>query len=147
METITQQQTIAITYREICAGKSPWIPLGMFMHDFFGNFKDCREELVRDPIIVCSEMTAEQQKWAAFCAASVEYLCEKYSIACPEWTRGHMALPEPMYEGLGCHKPQVQERLRMTTPEPFARRNIYCGDRVFANKYEIAEDLHQRRSA
>jgi len=33
----------------------------------------------------------------------------------------------------------VQARLLQETPEPFARGNIYCGNRMFANKYELAE--------
>ena len=42
------------------------------------------------------------------------------------------------------HKPEVRAYLLQQTPETFTRRNIYCGDRVFANKYELAE---QHRSA
>ncbi len=28
------------------------------------------------------------------------------------------------------------------TPGPFVKRNIYCGDRVFANKWEVVEQYH-----
>jgi hypothetical protein len=149
MKTCHELQTIAWSYREICEGESPWIPLGMFMHDFFGNFVDRREELVRDPIQEPEHPTPEQHRWAVFCAASVEYLCQKYHLPCPQWVHlpAYQALPEPWFLGLGAHKPQVQERLRHETPEAFARRNIYCGDRVFANKYELDADLQHRRSA
>ncbi len=41
------------------------------------------------------------------------------------------------------HKPSVRAFLREQTPEPFARRNIYCGNRVFANKYELVEQYHR----
>jgi hypothetical protein len=41
------------------------------------------------------------------------------------------------------HKPSVRAFLLEQTPEPFARQNIYCGNRVFANIYELAE--HYRR--
>jgi hypothetical protein len=33
------------------------------------------------------------------------------------------------------------------TPEPFTKRNIYCGNRMFANKYEIAEKYRRRFDA
>jgi hypothetical protein len=29
--------------------------------------------------------------------------------------------------------------LKQDTPEPFTRRNIYCGNRMFNNKWEVAE--------
>lgn len=31
---------------------------------------------------------------------------------------------------------KVQEELRETTPEEFARRNVFCGSEVYCNKYE-----------
>ncbi|HAT46190.1 MAG TPA: hypothetical protein DCS90_13900 [Ktedonobacter sp.] len=37
------------------------------------------------------------------------------------------------------HKPEVRTYLIERTPEPFTRRNIYCGNRMFANTYELAE--------
>jgi len=49
--------------------------------------------------------------------------------------------------GLGAKKLHVQERLRMETPEPFTRRNIFCGDRIFANKYELVADIRERQTA
>jgi hypothetical protein len=43
--------------------------------------------------------------------------------------------------------PRVQEKLRRTTPEPFAKRNIFCGDRVFNNKYEYEGRQGRRKPA
>jgi hypothetical protein len=49
------------------------------------------------------------------------------------------------------HKPEVRERLIRETPEPFTKRNIYCGNRMFNNKWELAEQyaplFARRRSA
>lgn len=144
-EEIQTLQTIQASYKEICAGEDPWIPLGNFMNDFFGNFTEQRLELVTDPIQEPDEATPELQQWAIFCAATVEYLCQKYEVACPEWVnRLECTLAEPWYYSLGAHKPQVRERLTRQTPEPFSRRNIFCGNRMFVNKYELAEE---RRSA
>jgi hypothetical protein len=139
---------MAVAYQEICEGESdPWVALGMFSHDFFGNFVHLRSELVCDPIREPSDATDEQHRWAVFCAASVEYLCYRYGVPCPLWVYDYPPLASPWYKGLGAHKPHVQQLLREETPVAFAKRNIFCGDRVFANKYEISTDLAQRRSA
>lgn len=130
-------QTFQRCYAEIWAGESPWIPLGNMMHQFFGCYKHLRVELVKDPIVLPENPTAEQLQWAVFCAASVDYLCAKYSLACPEWAMSpQYTLPFPWFYAIGSDPPRVQEKLRQTTPEPFAKRNVFCGDRVFNNKYE-----------
>ena len=86
--------------------------------------------------------------WATFCAASVEWLCERYGIACPSWVENPIyALPEPWYDSPAAHKRQVRERLRSQTPAPFARRNVYSGDRMFANKYEFAANYQGHTAA
>jgi hypothetical protein len=146
MKTRDELQTMATTYKEICQGKSPWIPLGMFMHDFFGNFRHHRWQLVRDPIELPAAPTLEQQQWAAFCAASVEYLCERYGVRRPAWTRNPAyTLSEKWYNDGCADLPEVRESLEIETPEAFRRHNIRCSSRIYANKYEIAEDLAQRR--
>ncbi|MEO6888481.1 MAG: hypothetical protein ABI456_04875 [Ktedonobacteraceae bacterium] len=55
----------------------------------------------------------------------------------------------PLLEEDPIRQKNLHERLVKQTPEPFTRRNIYCGNRMFANKYELAEQfqLLQRRSA
>lgn len=133
-------QTIQMTYKEITQGVRPWNALGDFMNYFFGCASDRREELVKDPIQEPADTTPEMHQWAVFCAASVEYLSDRYDIPCPEWVYDptYQALPNPWYEALGGDKPRVQARLRQETPEPFSKRNIFCGNRVFANKYEFA---------
>lgn len=130
-------QTFRRSFEEICAGESPWIPLGKFMHQFFGRFSHLRLELMEESIEAPENSTPEQFRWAVFCAASVEYLCKKYDISCPEWALNpRYSLEVPWYYAIGADLPQVQEKLRQTTPEPFTKRNIFCGDRVFNNKYE-----------
>ena len=147
MKTIDHLQTMAVTYKEICDGERPWVALGNFMNDWFDYAKDRRAQLVTDPISLPESLTTHTQRWAVFCAASVEWLCAKYKIACPSWVHNPIFhLPEPWFDSLGADKPEVRARLREKTPEPFARRNIFCGDRVFANKYELAEQW-RRRSA
>ncbi len=140
--------TIAIAYRQIVQGERPWTALGDFMNYWFAYATEQRESLVSEPISEPEQPTEEQHQWAAFCAAAVEYLCGKYGLACPDWVHNPAyTLAEPWFKGLGAHKANVQARLRLETPEPFTRRNIFCGERIFANKYETAATVQARRSA
>ncbi|GHO49616.1 hypothetical protein [Ktedonospora formicarum] len=142
MKLATQLQTMNVSYKEIRAGEDPWIPLGNFMNDFFGNYPERREELVREPLEEPVEMTPDLWRWTVFCAASVEYLCQKYDLPCPAWAMNPLyTLDEPWYYSLGSHKESVRERLRQQTPPAFTRRNIFCGSRMFVNKYERSRAL------
>ena len=146
MKSIDHLQTMAFTYQEICQGVRPWVALGNFMNDWFDYAKDRRAELVAEPILLPDSPSDETFRWAVFCAASVEYLCERNATSCPSWVYLPVyCLAEPWFNSLGAHKPEVREWLIDTTPEPFTRRHIYCGNRMFANKYELAEQ-HRRRS-
>lgn len=148
MNTGTYEQTMAQTYRAISQGEAPWVALGNFMNAWFDYARDRRASLVADPLVLLAEPEADRQRWAAFCAASVEWFCERYGVACPSWVENPaFVLPEPWFDSPAAHKPQVRERLRRCTPVPFARRNVYCGDRVFANKYEFAEDYRRHAAA
>ncbi|MGH2509165.1 MAG: hypothetical protein ACRDHZ_17435 [Ktedonobacteraceae bacterium] len=148
MKTCDQLQTMAVSYAEICQGEEPWVALGNFMNDWFDYAKDRRAELVVDPILLPEQSNAEMFRWAVFSVASVEWLCEKYKVACPSWVQNPCyLLAEPWFDSSGAHKSHVRERLIQQTPEPFTRRNIYCGNRMFLNKYEFAEAYARRRSA
>ncbi len=132
--------TMAATFQEICQGEEPWIALGNFMNDWFDYAKDRRAELVAAPLTLPEDAHQQQRRWAAFCAASVDYLCARFSVPCPAWVSHPVyTLPEPWFDAPMAHKPEVRIYLLQQTPEAFTRRNIYCGDRVFANKYELAE--------
>jgi hypothetical protein len=143
-------QTMKQTYQEIAIdGKDPWIPLGNFMNSWYGDHKRRRKALIKEPLDLPEQPTDEQIRWATFCAASVEYFCQKYDLPCPKW------IYHPLYEHLAeawyyshhAHLEQVRKELEAESPEPFRRRNIFVSKRIYANKYEIAEDLRQRRSA
>lgn len=141
-------QTFRRSFEEILAGESPWIPLGKFMHQFFGCFSHLRAELVEESIEVPEHCSPEQFRWAVFCAASVDYLCNKYAVPCPAWALNpRYSLEESWYYAIGADLPRVQEKLRQTTPEEFVRRNIFCGNRVFNNKYEYEGRRGRRKTA
>src|SRR2546421_12638447 len=109
-------QTFRRSYAHILTGEDPWLPLGNFMHQFFGYYKHLRFELLCEPIEVPEHPSPEQLQWAVFCAASVEYLCKKYDIPCPEWALNPLyALEDPWYYALaltshGCRKNCVRPR-------------------------------------
>ena len=148
MKSTDHLQTMAVTYQEICQGETPWVALGNFMNDWFDYARDKRIQLVADPISLPESLNTDIQRWAAFCAASVEWLSERYNIPCPTWVHNPAyILAEPWFDSPGAHKPQVRKWLIEETPEPFTRRNIFCGNRMFANKYELAEQMRLRRPA
>ena len=140
MHRVDHLHTMAATFQDISQGEEPWIALGNFMNDWFDYAKDRRAELVAAPLSLPQDANEQQRRWAAFCAASVEHLCARFSIPCPAWVYHPVyTLPEPWFDAPMAHKPEVRTYLLQQNPEPFTLRNIYCGDRVFANKYELAE--------
>ncbi len=148
MNSAEHLHTMSATYQEICQEEEPWIALGNFLNDWFDYAMDQRDELVAAPLSMPQEPNQYQWRWAAFCAASVDYLCARFSVPCPTWVSLPIyTLPEPWFDAPMAHKPEVRTYLLHHTPEPFTRRNIYCGDRVFANKYELAEQYHHATSS
>jgi len=137
-----QLQTMRIAFEQICAGEGEWIALGNFMNYWYAYAKDRREELVADPLPAYDEQSVYQHQWAVFCAASVEWFCNKYHVPCPSWVYDpKYTLSKPWFFHL--HEP-VKSRLLETTPEEFTRRNVYCGDNCYANKWELAEQYRRR---
>jgi hypothetical protein len=130
---------MAECYAAICYGERPWTALGNFLNEWFDYTKDDRQLLVIQSIAIPPLPTNEEIRWAAFCAASVEWLCICSQVPCPRWVEDVAArLPEPWFHAFHPENQAVQERLIDQTPEPFARRNIFCGNRIFANKYDLA---------
>lgn len=148
-------QTLARAYADIRAGAEPWAALNEFFHEWFDYSKDQRATLVADPILPdgpTSPLETMQtpthddiRRWAVFCAAAAEYLCDRYEVPRPTWADAPMyMLSEPWYDfddfdDPDATTPDMRAYLEQTTPEPLRRRNIMGGDRVFANKYEFAE--------
>lgn len=55
------------------------------MNDWFDYAKDRRTQLVADPISHPESPNDEALRWATFCTASVEWLCERYGVPCSPW--------------------------------------------------------------
>ncbi len=136
---------MALIYQEICRGEQPWVALGNFMNDWFDYASDRRVELITAPLALPEHLSEELLHWAVFCAASIEYLCERSDTPCLSWVHDsqYAMLEESWFDAPMSHKPSVRAFLLEQIPESFARRNIYCGNRVFANKYEFAEQYRR----
>lgn len=78
-------QTMKWAYTDICSGEDPWTALGNFTNAWYGYATHIRAELVSEPLAKPEQETEYTHRWAAFCAASVEFLCERYDISCPDW--------------------------------------------------------------
>lgn len=78
-------QTMAWAYRQICAGEDPWTALGNFTNAWYDYAKNMRSSLVSEPLTEPEQSTEHTRRWGAFCAASVEFLCERYGVPCPDW--------------------------------------------------------------
>jgi hypothetical protein len=86
---------------------------------------------------------------AAFCSASLEFLCERYEVACPAWVfEPSHTLATPWHGDTIVNSADtvVLQHRRETTPTPFARRNVFYGNRLYQNKYELNEWLQEARS-
>jgi hypothetical protein len=148
LKTHNRVQTMAQTYQAICQGERPWVALGNFMNEWFDYAINRRAQLIADPLSLPVKPDIDALRWAAFCAASVEWLCTRYKVPCPSWVyHSAYSLHEPWFDSPGAYKPQVRQRLLQQTPEPFARRNVYCGNRMFDNKYEFADQYQQHASS
>src|SRR5258708_32776450 len=131
---------ISWAYEQICAGEDPWTALGNFTNAWYGYAKHMRAELVNQPRLRPEQQTEYTHRWAVFCAASVEFLCERYNIPCPDWVHDpHYNLKSPWWYTMRADDPAIRERTLRTTPAPFARRNIFCSNRLFQNKHEMYE--------
>ena len=144
--TIKTVQTIARAYQQICTGEDPWIALGNFRNAWYGYAKDNRLALVNDPLTEPEHNTEHTRRWGAFCAASVEFLCGCYSVPCPEWVHyPRYILTTPWWPE---HTYDLSDRIQLMqiTPTPFVQRHIFCGNRLYQNKYELSAWAQEARA-
>ncbi len=131
MTTIARRQyqwhSAAEAFEQICNGQAPWVAIGYFLNDWWFFAVEHRRELIDTPLVPAP--TPELHRWAAFCAAMVEWLCWQEDLPFPDWTAKECyILPDPwfFYE-----KWSRRSWLLATTPAPFKMRNIFSGDRIF----------------
>jgi hypothetical protein len=140
-------QTMAWAYKQICVGEDPWTALGNFTNAWYDYAKDIRADLVSEPLAEVESITEHTLRWRAFCAASVEFLCNRYDVPCPEWVHNsRYILATPWWHTSHPHSISIRERLMRDTPESFAKRNIFCGNRLYQNKYEMNTWVQEARA-
>lgn len=140
-------QTMALAYQQICAGEDPWTALGNFTNAWYGYAKGIRATLVNEPLIRPEKETEYTHRWSAFCAASVEFLCDRYKVPCPDWVSDpYYILETPWWYTRQAHDPSMRAYLLKITPIPFAHRNIFCTNRLFQNKYEMSEWVQEAKA-
>src|SRR5450631_624076 len=126
--------TIRRAYEQICGGEDSWTALGNFTNAWYGYAKHIRADLVCEPLLQPEQETEYTHQWAAFCAASVEFLCDRYRIPCPDWANdASYVLATPWWRTQQAHDPSIRKHLLQITPAPFMRRNIFCSNRLFQN--------------
>lgn len=131
-------QTMKRAYAEICQGEDPWTALGNFTNAWYDYAKNIRPSLVSGPLVHPEQETDYTRRWAAFCAASVEFLCKSYGVPCPAWVDEPRYILSQPWSGSNIF-PDITPHNVKTTPLPFAKRNIFCGRGLFKNKYELFE--------
>jgi hypothetical protein len=139
--------TLADAYRNISADAEPWVALNEFIHEWSDYADGQRAELIAEPLPIpmgASSGASESATWpwAVFCAATGDWLCKQSGIERPAWVADPvytLGVPWYCFDAPGIAKPHVRDHLERTTPAPFRRRNIICGDRVFATKYAFAK--------
>lgn len=81
-----KRQTMIETFERIRQKpEQPWVAIGDFLNDWRRSVREDRLELVQVPIEAAGSVL-ELQQWAAFCAATVEWLCWQDELPFPSWT-------------------------------------------------------------
>ncbi len=110
----------------------PWVALSNFLHDWWCYGKDRRHELITEPPALADIHL--QPRWAAFCAATIEELCQRTSFPCPAWVGDPLfVLAKPW------QLPSAPDDAHTWELPSFAHRNIRVGPNVLDNKYELQE--------
>lgn len=118
-------QAASETMTRIGAGVDPWIAYRDFLEDWT-YIPEARPNLVAAKPVPARK---KDHRWASLLAASVEALCMRDSLLVPAWAHDptyRLATPWYLYEGTG----RIRDWLRESTPEPFAKRNIWSGGRL-----------------
>jgi hypothetical protein len=125
-----QRHTVAQAFEQICNDQDPWVALGNFLNDWWYYTIEYRRELIEASLPPAS--TPNTKRWAAFCAAMVDWLCWQDGLTPPTWTsKEDYILADPWFH---YEKWSRRSKLLATTPAPFKMRNIFIGDRAFLHK-------------
>ena len=125
MSLTHRPQSVRDTIERIEAGVDPWIAYRDFLEDWT-YIPGARRQLAQAEPLVSDP---RHFRWATLLAATVEALCDRDGLPVPDWAlRASYHLDEPWYLYRGAAR--MRQWLHESTPEPFARRNIWSGDRI-----------------
>ncbi|MBT9167254.1 MAG: hypothetical protein DDT19_00579 [Syntrophomonadaceae bacterium] len=117
MKTLKKKNSIRATSVAISKGVRSSIAIGDFIDEFKSADKEKRELMVLHPPI-----GEKHQKIPVYLASVAEYLCRKYNLAVPKWTKGYY-LPQPFF--YGPDNPDLRAVLLVESPIAFRKRNIF----------------------
>ena len=100
-----------------------------------------------DPISEPELNTRHTQRWGAFCAASVEFLCHGYHVPCPEWVHHPRYILITPWWPENAYTLSTRIQFMLITPAPFVLRHIFCGNRLYQNKYEMSVWAQEARAS
>ncbi len=139
MRKLFERQTLAKTYRLLIEGEEFRVAIGNFMNSFFLYHTRSRKNLLSEPILLTDTSTEQERQWAAFCASAAEYLAERYDVSCPSWVQHIASLPTEWCV-LSSPTPEMLADFRISTPEPFLRRKVLCGEKIFSNQHPSSHE-------
>lgn len=127
-------QTAAETFDRIRACTTPWVAMGDFLDDWRRLPVAERPPLVAAPLADAGE-DRERQRWAAFIAATVEWLCWNAKLPFPGWTnKPEYRLPEPWFlypvSRLAAARLAARHHPRAVQNAQHLRRRPHAGSRV-----------------
>ncbi len=163
-------QTLARAYAAIVEQTPPWVAINEFFHEWWDYSRTqhtlliTEEALPGGPSALLDTSRSDlplpehdrRWRWAVFCAAVADYLSEREGITPPAWVNDPgYTLAEPWYlvgngevgDAKEALPPGIRVHLEQTTPSALRRRNIFCSDRIFANKYEFTQQVKQLAAA
>ena len=142
VERLLPLHTMRHTFERICQGRYPWQAIRGFMAEWYEGRINLHPQMVAEPLP--EDYPEKYHPWASVCAATVEWFCNTYGVACPAWVSDpKYVLFAPWFSDGVPTSPQRREGIIKSTPEEFTRRNIYCGDEVSANKWVGFEELRE----
>ena len=109
-------QTMRRAYTDICQGEDPWTALGNFTNAWYDYAKGMRPSLVSQPLVSPDHDTEYTRQWAAFCAASVEFLCDCYQLPCPEWAHDPRYILSQPWSGSNIFPDITPQSIKTTPP-------------------------------